>query len=98
MSPAELETAFQFIIDNYKKMKIVNAAGESVAPRTLFPTPTEVTNTVCSMIFQLLSPPYPISLASFNDFKGTPPLLFPFTPHPHFSPTSHEQNQQFHTF
>ena len=36
MSPAELETAFQFIIDNRKEMKIVNAAGESVAPHTLF--------------------------------------------------------------
>ena len=32
MSAAELETAFQFIIDNYVKMKIVNAAGESMAP------------------------------------------------------------------
>jgi hypothetical protein len=32
MSPAELETAFQYIIDNTRKMKIVNAAGESVAP------------------------------------------------------------------
>ena len=32
MPPAELETAFQFIIDNRQKMKIVNAAGESVAP------------------------------------------------------------------
>jgi hypothetical protein len=32
MSPAELETAFDFIIGNYKKMKIVNAAGESLAP------------------------------------------------------------------
>jgi hypothetical protein len=32
MSPAELEAAFQFIIGNRKKMKIVNAAGESVAP------------------------------------------------------------------
>jgi hypothetical protein len=32
MSPAELTTAFDFIICNTKKMKIVNAAGESVAP------------------------------------------------------------------
>jgi len=29
---AELETAFGFIRNNYIKMKIVNAAGESVAP------------------------------------------------------------------
>jgi hypothetical protein len=85
MLPAELETAFQFIIDNTKEMKIVNAAGESVAPRTFFQHP-------------LLSPPYPISLASFNDYKGTPPILFPFNPRPHYTPTSHEQNQQFHTF
>jgi len=91
MSPAELETAFQFIIDNYKKMKIVNAAGESVTPRTPFPTPTLLSNT-------LLSPPYPISLASFNDYKDTPLLLFTFPPRPHYPPTSHEQNQQFHTF
>ena len=32
MSPAELATAFDFIRNNYKKMKIVNAAGESMAP------------------------------------------------------------------
>jgi hypothetical protein len=32
MSPAELTTAFDFIVGNFKEMKIVNAAGESVAP------------------------------------------------------------------
>ena len=32
MPPVDLETAFQFIIDDTNEMKIVNAAGESVAP------------------------------------------------------------------
>ena len=78
MSPAELTTAFDFIRSNSRKMKIVNAAGESVSPTPFFPTRTEVTYTVRSMIFQLLSPTYSISLASFMTRKA----CHPSSPHP----------------